>query len=617
MEDHELIRVANCCYAITTRYSSYGDGRGSHMIPLAELADIFANDYPRLFYDMDAEGISLRSVLSTVRRQNLLEGRWCFVLEHRHKIERMELWSDLLDNPHCYHPRAYFFCVFPTSRNWQQEQERQRQLLQQQEQERQRQQQQEQERQRQQQQEQERQRQQQQEQERQRQRRLQQQKTWDSLDQKQRELVLEITQNGYDLCRVLEEVKKQLEEEEQLHTLRARPIIQQSNGQSSTNRRRLQLDEEVEEIYQELLPGKAIKDNHLLLKRRLERLLSDYWWPHEKYRIGEFGSLANGLLLDDSDLDLTIILPNHQRNMDQYVEELKMSNDNHGSGTIFDLCGLAAKLDDIGMQDVKVVKAVVPICKFYDPFTRIHGDLSVLNTLAIENSNLIKEYTRVDHRVRPFMYIVKHFVKRRNINDSTHGTFNSYTYIIMCLYYLMNLGKPVIPNLQQMACTSPSCAGRRPNKQYFLYRNKSICLDVFYHNCVNRTDRRLRGDPRHNTPWHSNNNASLSTLLIGFFEFYGTLATDHLIRLKTPSNPKINPTPKGKSLTVVDPFLESKNTANSSTEMGWARIKREFRRAANMLNNGGSFEQVLEQYQSVEYYDPDCIKNRHSSRAWV
>ncbi|ORZ21456.1 hypothetical protein BCR42DRAFT_448296 [Absidia repens] len=92
-------------------------------------------------------------------------------------------------------------------------------------------------------------------------------------------------------------------------------------------------------------------------------------------------------------------------------------------------------------------------------------------------------------------------------------------------------------------------------------------------------------------------------------------STSRLIQPKTPSNPNINPIPKRKSLTAVDPFLESRNVANFSTEMGWARIKREFRRAANMLINGGSFEQVLEEYWSVEYYDPDCIKNRVGSRA--
>jgi DNA polymerase sigma len=44
--------------------------------------------------------------------------------------------------------------------------------------------------------------------------------------------------------------------------------------------------------------------------------------------------------------------------------------------------------------------------------------MNVNNTLALENTRMIKLYVQIDDRVRPLAMIVKHWTKRRILNDA-------------------------------------------------------------------------------------------------------------------------------------------------------------------------------------------------------
>ena len=62
--------------------------------------------------------------------------------------------------------------------------------------------------------------------------------------------------------------------------------------------------------------------------------------------------------------------------------------------------------------------AKVPIVKFWDPELSLACDMNVNNTLALENTRMIKTYVNIDARVRPLAMIVKHWTKRRILNDA-------------------------------------------------------------------------------------------------------------------------------------------------------------------------------------------------------
>ena len=67
---------------------------------------------------------------------------------------------------------------------------------------------------------------------------------------------------------------------------------------------------------------------------------------------------------------------------------------------------------------VCVPHAKVPIVKFWDPELKLACDMNVNNTLALENTRMIKTYVEIDERVRPLAMIVKQWTKRRILNDA-------------------------------------------------------------------------------------------------------------------------------------------------------------------------------------------------------
>lgn len=77
---------------------------------------------------------------------------------------------------------------------------------------------------------------------------------------------------------------------------------------------------------------------------------------------------------------------------------------------------------------VCVPNAKVPIVKIWDPELELACDMNVNNTLALENTRMIKTYVQIDERVRPLAMVVKHWTRMRILNDAgrctlpLHGT---------------------------------------------------------------------------------------------------------------------------------------------------------------------------------------------------
>jgi DNA polymerase sigma len=113
--------------------------------------------------------------------------------------------------------------------------------------------------------------------------------------------------------------------------------------------------------------------------------------------------------------------------MDIYVAEIRQhKRDKSGPPGIFSMHYLASLLRMYGMTNVKVIEALVPICTFTNPDTQLKWDLNLHNTLAIENSKLIKTYIDLDDRIRPFLYLVKYFTRRRQINSGKYTKKERY-----------------------------------------------------------------------------------------------------------------------------------------------------------------------------------------------
>lgn len=89
------------------------------------------------------------------------------------------------------------------------------------------------------------------------------------------------------------------------------------------------------------------------------------------------------------------------------------------------------------MKDIlPLAKARVPIVKFTEPNLRMKCDVGVNNILGFENTKLLALYSAIDGRVRPLVILIKHWAKRRKVNETFRGTLSSYAYALMAIYSL-------------------------------------------------------------------------------------------------------------------------------------------------------------------------------------
>ena len=141
----------------------------------------------------------------------------------------------------------------------------------------------------------------------------------------------------------------------------------------------------------------------------------------------------------------------------------------------------------------------------------VQCDINFSAHLALQNTLLLRCYSRTDPRVRPMVLFVKYWAKVRDINTPYRGSLSSYGYVLMVLHYLVNVAQPfVCPNLQQLAPPlSPSLTPEQVEETVVCKgRNVQFWRDE-------AEIERLAGQGSLNQ-----NHQSLGHLLHGFFEYY-------------------------------------------------------------------------------------------------
>jgi hypothetical protein len=253
---------------------------------------------------------------------------------------------------------------------------------------------------------------------------------------------------------------------------------------------------------------------------------------------------------------------------------------------------------------VCIPQARVRIVKVWDPELKLASDMNVNNTLALENTRMIKTYVQIDDRVRPLAMIVKHWTKRRILNDAGKpctsplcaltalltasaafgGTISSYTWICLILNFLQTRDPPIIPSLHKLPYRKMDETTGKPSESEF-----ADDLD------------KLIG-------FGKKNKETLGQLLFQFFRVYGyemdyekmvisvregRLLTReekmwHLAGLKKEARHR---------LCVEEPFNTDRNLGNSADDFAWRGIHLELRRAFDLLADRGQLEKACEQYE--------------------
>lgn len=307
-----------------------------------------------------------------------------------------------------------------------------------------------------------------------------------------------------------------------------------------------------------------VKRRQSLLKH-LEKSISSKF---EGSVLSPFGSMESGLALKGGDFDLCLQIPNPNQK-----KVLKR---------------IGGMLRGQGMEDVKIItRAKVPIVKFTDPRSGLHVDISINNTLALHNTNLLAAYAKVDKRVKELTLCVKHWALHRNVSDSVNGTLSSYAWSILVIDHLQSQG--VIPNLQ---------SGDARTIIEIDEKEFDITID-------------------NSNTWKSENQTDIAHLLQSFFHKNATRDwSSQVISIRTGES--ISRDSKGwmeeeptafdifnsdsentnrmgeHHMAIEDPFELDHDLCRVVNAEGELRIKNELIRAAILFGNGSTWKEICE-----------------------
>nr|CAD7265375.1 unnamed protein product [Timema shepardi] len=175
------------------------------------------------------------------------------------------------------------------------------------------------------------------------------------------------------------------------------------------------LHEEVEDFYQYMCPSPEEHEMRLNVVRRIEKVVLQRW-PQSKVEI--FGSFRTGLYLPTSDIDLVVI----------------------GKWKTLPLRSLEQALLEHGIAEptsLKVLdKASVPIVKLTDKQSDVKVDISFNMSNGVRSAQLIKEFKHRFPVLPKLVFVLKHFLLQRDLNEVFTGGISSYSLILMTISFL-------------------------------------------------------------------------------------------------------------------------------------------------------------------------------------
>ncbi|KAI9478209.1 MAG: hypothetical protein EXX96DRAFT_569978 [Benjaminiella poitrasii] len=304
-------------------------------------------------------------------------------------------------------------------------------------------------------------------------------------------------------------------------------------------------------LYHKLISSRQSFRKRQMLTTKILNILKEEW-PNYEFNVHLFGSSVNNLGTDQSDVDICI------------------STTWNG---LKSMRTLATVLKKHGLYILRIIsKAKVPIVKIWDPVLELACDLNVNNTLALQNTKMIKTYVAIDPRVRPLILLIKHWAKQRKLNDAASGgTLSTYTWTCMAIHFLQTRSPPILPKLHEIP--------HRLSKDNIQLNglNTSFCQDM----------PRLVGFGKANTE-------SLGSLFYNFFRKFAyefdyktqVISVRHgclLTRDEKEWQYQGSNTEGKHGLCVEEPLDTSRNLGNSANEASVRGLRMEFERAVHVL----------------------------------
>ncbi|KAF4663343.1 Zinc finger, CCHC domain containing [Perkinsus olseni] len=173
--------------------------------------------------------------------------------------------------------------------------------------------------------------------------------------------------------------------------------------------------------------------------------------------IETFGSAASGLSEKSSDIDATIIC-----RFSALKKRFGAAGDEKSlcSAAVMGLGKAISKFEKeapgVGLRVVQVIpsaKVPIVVLSWIGPNGNVQiVDVSINNQLPLHNTALLRNYVEMDKRVQILALCVKRWAKLCGISDAKQGNLSSYSWTLLCIYFLQVRSKgAILPSLQSMA----------------------------------------------------------------------------------------------------------------------------------------------------------------------
>lgn len=340
----------------------------------------------------------------------------------------------------------------------------------------------------------------------------------------------------------------------------------QKKGESrhvrANSKRMVSLSSELEALSAELTPHK----DHVTLRKEFLRRLEHHLAGHiGSVQVSPFGSAVNGFWTPHSDVDVCVRVPGATTRNAQINILRKISS----------------ALKQISTHHIEPrFGAQVPIVHWAPQHPgMVACDISVNNVLAVVNSRLIGDYVKIDERLRTLGMCIKVWAQARGINDRSQGTMSSFALVMMLVHFLQRRNPPILPSLQDISFS------RSQPPDYIAGVDCRWCSD----------EKEIASELDYLRGGGAPNDENVGLLMLEFFRHFGYEYRSGILRIRDTRS-FLPPGNESNCYLIVDnPFEVGKDVANID-DTQYDVIRREFRRAANMLSRGQTFQQVLRSY---------------------
>lgn len=169
----------------------------------------------------------------------------------------------------------------------------------------------------------------------------------------------------------------------------------------------LQLHEEIIDFYDYMKPRDLELKEFAAIEEHMRRLVGDVV---DEGEVSLYGSLATGLWVPSSDMDLSITAPGQVplRTLALLAQRIRMS--------------------EKSWELYQIFSAQIPLLKVTDTLTGIHIDISCNSRRGV---NFIQKYLERYPEAKYVICVVKYFLKQRGLNETYTGGIGSF--LLFCL----------------------------------------------------------------------------------------------------------------------------------------------------------------------------------------